>query len=109
MHFSDFFRDLLRMQTARRLTISESYGIRANTSVSRNWYCPLLWWDLGYKVHIVADANHGLPLAHLGTTARSSDSPELLPELLRDMAHADRLYSWDRPPAPLTNEAHRCP
>ena len=34
-------------------------------------------WRHGYKVHMIADANYGLPLAHVVTTASRNDSPEL--------------------------------
>ena len=34
-------------------------------------------WYFGYKLHMVADANHGIPLATKITTASANDSPEL--------------------------------
>ena len=50
-------------------------------------------WHHGYKVHMVADANHGVPLAHIVTTAKRNDSPEL-PAVI---ARAEALYSWFKP------------
>ena len=47
-------------------------------------------WHHGYKVHMVADANYGLPLAHLVTTAKRNDSPEL-PAVI---ARGEALYPW---------------
>ena len=34
-------------------------------------------WFFGYKVHMAADANYGVPIAHFVTTAKRNDSPEL--------------------------------
>ena len=50
-------------------------------------------WHHGYKVHMVADANYGMPLAHIVTTAKRSDSPEL-PAVI---AWAEALYPWFKP------------
>ena len=50
-------------------------------------------WRHGYKVHMVADANYGLPLAHVVTTAKRNDSP-VLPSMI---AHAEALHDWFRP------------
>ena len=50
-------------------------------------------WHHGYKVHMVADANYGVPLAHIVTTAKRSDSPEL-PAVI---ARAEALYPWFKP------------
>ena len=59
-------------------------------------------WHWGYKVHMVADANYGLPLAQITTTAKRNDSPWMpvvmdkaraaLPWLQPDAAIADRGY-----------------
>ena len=59
-------------------------------------------WKWGYKVHMVADANYGLPLAQITTTAKRNDSPWLpavmnkaraaLPWLRLAAAIADRGY-----------------
>ena len=50
-------------------------------------------WRHGYKVHMIADVNHGIPLAHVVTTAKQSDSP-MLPKVI---ASAEDLYPWFRP------------
>ena len=52
-------------------------------------------WRYGYKLHMVADANYGLPLAVNVTTASRNDSP-LLPPL---MDTAMTLHPWLRPSA----------
>ena len=59
-------------------------------------------WHWGYKVHMVAYTNYGLPLAQITTTAKRNDSPWLpvvmdkaraaLPWLQSDAAIADRGY-----------------
>ena len=50
-------------------------------------------WYYGYKLHIVADAVYGLPIAGYVTTASRNDSPEL-PNVLDS---ARRAHNWFRP------------
>ena len=59
-------------------------------------------WFWGYKVHMVADANHGIPLAQYVTTASRNDSPEL-PTII---AHAENLYSWFRPKVAIADRGY---
>ena len=59
-------------------------------------------WHHGYKVHMVADANYGVPLAHLVTTAKRNDSPEL-PEVI---ARAEALYPWFKPSAVIADRGY---
>ena len=59
-------------------------------------------WHHGYKVHMVADANYGLPLAHVVTTAKRNDSPEL-PTV---MEHAEALYPWFRPAVAVADRGY---
>ena len=59
-------------------------------------------WHHGYKLHMVADANHGLPLAQYVTTAKRNDSPEL-PKV---MEKAKALYSWFKPSAALADRGY---
>ena len=59
-------------------------------------------WHHGYKVHMVADANYGVPLAHLVTTAKRNDSPEL-PEVI---ARAEALYLWFRPSVVIADRGY---
>ncbi len=59
-------------------------------------------WHHGYKVHMVADANYGLPLAHVVTTASCNDSP-LLPEVVK---HTEGLYDWFRPSAAIADKGY---
>ena len=59
-------------------------------------------WFWGYKVHMAADANYGLPLASLVTTAKRSDSPEL-PAVI---ARAEALYPWFRPSAVIADRGY---
>ena len=59
-------------------------------------------WHHGYKVHMVADANYGLPLSHLVTTAKRSDSPELP----RVIEHTEALYPWFRPSVVIADRGY---
>ena len=59
-------------------------------------------WRHGYKVHMVADANHGVPLAHIVTTAKRSDSPELPNVIVR----AEALYPWFKPSAVIADRGY---
>ncbi len=59
-------------------------------------------WSFGYKVHMVADANHGVPLAQFVTTAKRNDSPEL-PQVV---ARAESLYAWFRPAALIADRGY---
>ena len=59
-------------------------------------------WHHGYKVHMVADANYGVPLAHLVTTAKRNDSPELPAVITR----AKALYPWFEPSAVIADRGY---
>ncbi len=59
-------------------------------------------WHHGYKLHLVCDANHGLPLAQFVTTAKRNDSPEL-PKV---MEKAKALYSWFKPSVALADRGY---
>ena len=59
-------------------------------------------WHHGYKVHMVADANHGVPLAHVVTTAKRNDSPEL-PAVI---ARTEALYPWFQPAAVMADRGY---
>ena len=59
-------------------------------------------WHHGYKVHMVADANYGVPLAHIVTTAKRNDSPEL-PSVVR---RAEALYPWFQPKAVMADRGY---
>ena len=59
-------------------------------------------WYWGYKLHMLADVNYGLPLAHLTTTAKRPDSP-VLPEVY---AHAEKLYKWLKPDAAIADRGY---
>ena len=59
-------------------------------------------WHHGYKVHMVADANHGVPLAHIVTTAKRNDSPEL-PAVI---ARTEALYPWFQPAAVMADRGY---
>ena len=54
------------------------------------------------KVHMVADANYGVPLAHFTTTGKRNDSPEL-PSVI-DLAQA--LHPWFRPAAVMADRGY---
>ena len=51
---------------------------------------------------MVADANYGVPLAHVVTTAKRNDSPEL-PAVI---ARTEALYSWFRPSAVIADRGY---
>ena len=59
-------------------------------------------WHHGYKVHMVADANHGVPLTHIVTTAKRNDSPEL-PAVI---ARTEALYPWFQPAAVMADRGY---
>ena len=59
-------------------------------------------WHHAYKVHMVADANHGVPLAHIVTTAKRNDSPEL-PAVI---ARTEALYPWFQPAAVMADRGY---
>ena len=50
-------------------------------------------WGFGYKMHLVSDATHGVPLAFTITPANENDSPEL-PRAVRKTLGA---YPWLQP------------
>ena len=47
-------------------------------------------WVFGYKMHLLADADYGIPLSYQITPANQNDSP-LLPQVLRE---ARRTFDW---------------
>ena len=59
-------------------------------------------WHHGYKVHMVADANYGVPLAHKVTTGKRNDSPEL-PGVID---HAESLHFWFSPRAVIADKGY---
>ena len=59
-------------------------------------------WHWGYKVHMVADANYGLPLAQITTTAKRNDSP-WLPAV---MNKARAALPWLRPAAAIADRGY---
>ena len=59
-------------------------------------------WRYGYKLHMVADANHGIPLGMVVTTGSRNDSPELPP--LMDKAR--ELFPWFRPTAVMADRGY---
>ena len=59
-------------------------------------------WRHGFKVHMIADANYGLPLAHVVTTASRNDSPEL-PAVF---AKTESLYPWFHPSVVIADRGY---
>ena len=59
-------------------------------------------WLWGYKLHMVADANYGLPLGCLVTTASRNDSP-VLPKLLE---YTQLLHRWLQPLAVMADRGY---
>ena len=56
----------------------------------------------GYKVHMVADANHNLPLSFKVTSGKRSDSPEL-PAV---MDKAQETYDWFKPTVAIADRGY---
>ena len=59
-------------------------------------------WHYGYKLHMVADANYGVPLGVKVTTASRNDSPEL--PCLMDKGRA--LFGWFSPRAAMADRGY---
>ncbi len=59
-------------------------------------------WHHGYKVHMVADANYGVPLGLLVTTAKRGDTKEL-PAII---THAEALLPWFSPRAVIADRGY---
>ncbi len=59
-------------------------------------------WVFGYKVHLVADANYGIPLAQFVTTGSKHESPRL-PELV-DRARG--MYEWFMPEVAIADRGY---
>lgn len=59
-------------------------------------------WVYGYKLHMIADANHGLPIAAIFTTGSRSDSPELPPLI----DHAMTQYDWFHPKVAVADRGY---
>ena len=59
-------------------------------------------WVYGYKLHMVADANHGLPLALKVTKGNRSESRELPPLV----AHAKGLHDWLAPRVAIADRGY---
>ena len=59
-------------------------------------------WHHGYKVHMITDAQHGLPIAHVVTTAKRNDTLELPAVIER----AEALYSWFRPSVAIADKGY---
>ena len=59
-------------------------------------------WFWGYKVHAVADANHGVPLGHFVTPANQSDNPELP----NNIAHTEGLLPWFNPSVGIADRGY---
>ncbi|MDE2938875.1 MAG: transposase [Chloroflexota bacterium] len=56
----------------------------------------------GYKVHMVADANHDIPLAQIVTTGSRNDSP-VLPDLMK---HAQKYMPWLKPKVAIADRGY---
>ena len=59
-------------------------------------------WHYGYKLHLVVDAVHGLPLAMKVTPANVNDSPELPPV----MDKARQVFPWFQPKATMADRGY---
>ena len=59
-------------------------------------------WRYGYKLHMVADANHGIPMGVQVTTAKRNDSPELPPL----MEKAKATIPWFTPKVAMADKGY---
>ena len=59
-------------------------------------------WGFGYKMHLISDATHGLPLGFTITPANKSDSTELRPALRKTLA----AYPWLEPGSLLADRGY---
>ena len=59
-------------------------------------------WGFGYKMHLISDATHGIPLAFTVTPANENDSP-ILPELVQKVLDD---YSWAKPRCLLADRGY---
>ena len=59
-------------------------------------------WHYGYKLQMVADANHGIPLGMIVTTASDHDSPALPPVMDRGQA----MFPWFRPQVAIADRGY---
>lgn len=59
-------------------------------------------WYFGYKFHVVVDANHGLPLSGIVTTAKQTDFHMLMPGI--DRAHD--LHEWFKPQVAIADKGY---
>ena len=59
-------------------------------------------WGFGYKMHLISDATHGIPLGFTVTPANESDSP-ILPELVQKVLDD---YSWAKPKCLLADRGY---
>ena len=82
----------------KRVSDPEASWTAKNSAQARNGK----EWSHGYKVHMAADANYGVPLVHVVTTARRADSPEL-PTVI---ARAEALYPWFKPSTVIADRGY---
>ena len=59
-------------------------------------------WCFGYKVHMIADVDYGIPLAHIVTTAKRGDTTELS----KVVEHAESLHPWFKPKAVVADKGY---
>ena len=59
-------------------------------------------WGFGYKMHLISDATHGVPLGFTITPANKSDSTELRPALRKTLA----AYPWLEPGCLLADRGY---
>ena len=59
-------------------------------------------WGFGYKMHLISDATHGVPLAFIITPANENDSTQLPPALRKTLA----AYPWMEPGCLLADRGY---
>ena len=59
-------------------------------------------WSFGYKLHMVADANHGVPLGYIVTTAKRGDTL-MLPPVVED---TESRHDWFSPEVVIADRGY---
>ena len=84
--------------TRRKGDPEAAWGVKTSSRAKKDG----IEYHYGYKLHMVADANHGLPLAMILLPANRNDSPEL--PVVTDKARG--LHPWLRPQAVIADRGY---
>ena len=85
-----------------RKTISDPEAARGVKHKARAKSKDQTEYFFGYKVHAIADANHGIPLGQIITASNRNDSPEL-PNVIE---YTKNLYDWFQPQVAIADRGY---